>query len=128
MIFVDTSAIYALAARSDPNHAAAQLKFAALIASNVPLVTHNYVIVEAVSLLQRRLGLASAAHFENESRWLDVEWITPEIHAEAARRWSLGSRDVSFVDQVSFVIMQMRGMTTAFAFDPDFEAAGFRLY
>ena len=128
MIFIDTSAIYALASRSDVNHASAKAKFAALIESNVPLITHNYVIVEALSLLQHRLGLTSASRFERESRWLHIEWITPETHAEAARRWSVGTRTVSFVDQVSFLIMQLRGMSTAFAFDEDFEESGFELY
>ena len=128
MIFLDTSAIYALASRSDVNHAFAKQKFAEIVASNTPVVTHNYVLVEALSLLQHRLGLTAAARFESESRWFDVEWITAEAHAEAARRWSLGSRQVSFVDQVSFLVMQLRGMKTAFAFDDDFEDAGFRLY
>ena len=127
MIFIDTSAIYALASRADVNHAAAKQKFTAIVASGTPLVTHNYVLVEAISLLQHRLGLASAARFESESRWFDIEWVTPETHAEAARRWSLGTRTVSFVDQVSFLIMQLRHMTTAFCFDPDFEDAGFEL-
>ena len=99
-----------------------------IIAAGTPLLTHNYVIVESLSLLQRRLGLASAARFERESRWFDVEWVTRETHAEAARRWTLGRRTLSFVDHVSFVVMQVRGITTAFVFDPDFRTAGFTLY
>ena len=50
-------------------------------------------------------------------------------------RWPLhttlvgkNASDLSFVDQVSFLTMQLRGMTTAFAFDDDFEEAGFDLY
>ena len=128
MIFLDTSAIYALAARSDQNHSAARRKFAAILTSDVPLVTHSYVLVEALALLQHRLGLATATRFERESRELDIEWIAPATHAEAARRWSLGTRNVSFVDEVSFLVMQLRGMRTAFAFDEDFEDAGFDLY
>jgi predicted nucleic acid-binding protein len=31
------------------------------------------------------------------------------------------------VDAVSFVLMEERGIETAFAFDSDFEEAGFRL-
>ena len=128
MIFFDTSAIYALASRSDPNHAAARRKFSAILTSELPLVTHNYVVVESLALLQHRLGLAIAARFERESRTFDLEWITPETHAEAARRWSLGTRKVSFVDEVSFLVMQLREIRTAFAFDEDFQDAGFELY
>jgi predicted nucleic acid-binding protein len=34
---------------------------------------------------------------------------------------------VSFVDWVSFEVMRRRGLRRAFAFDPDFRAAGFEL-
>jgi uncharacterized protein len=128
VIFIDTSAIYALASRSDVNHFAASTKFASIMRSNIPLVTHSYVIVESIALLQHRLGLASAVRFENESRWFDVEWITPEVHAEAVRRWSVGSRDISFVDHVSRLVMQLRRIDTAFAFDDDLATGGVRLY
>jgi uncharacterized protein len=128
VILIDTSAIYALASRSDPNHAVARRKFSAILTSEVSIATHNYVLVEALALLQHRLGLAAAARFERESRAFDIEWITPETHAEAARRWALGTRTVSFVDEVSFLVMQLRGIRTAFAFDGDFADAGFDLY
>ena len=128
MIFIDTSAIYALASRSDPNHSSAKAKFESILDSNLPLVTHNYVLVESLSLLQHRLGLATATRFGRESQWIEIEWVTREIHDEAARRWTVGSRGVSFVDHVSFLIMQLRRMETAFAFDDDFRGAGFALY
>jgi len=35
--------------------------------------------------------------------------------------------DASLVDHISFLIMRRRDVTTAFAFDPDFVSAGFRL-
>jgi predicted nucleic acid-binding protein len=128
VIFIDTSAIYALASRSDPNHSKAKAKFSAIIESNVPLLTHNYVLVETLALLQRRLGLESAIRFESENRWFEIVWVTADVHAEATRRWNLGTRGVSFVDHVSFLVMQLRRVTTAFAFDDDFRDAGFRLY
>jgi len=85
-------------------------------------VTHSYVLVEALALLQHRLGLATATRFERESRELDIEWIAPATHAEAARRWSLGTRNVSFVER-------KRGPHAAQLHDEeDFEDAGFDLY
>lgn len=127
MIFLDTSAIYALASRSDVNHAAARKKFAAILESGVSIVTHNYVLVESVALIQHRLGLGPATRFVNEAASFDVEWISAATHAEAARRWMMGPPTLSFVDQVSFLLMQLRQIETAFAFDRDFAAAGFRL-
>jgi predicted nucleic acid-binding protein len=128
MIFLDTSAIYALASQSDVNHTTAKRKFASILDANVPVITHNYVLVEATALLQHRLGLQSAVHFEREREWFAVEWITPEMHAEAVMLWSGGRRSLSFVDQVSILLMQRRGIDAAFAFDPDLAVGGIRLY
>ncbi len=36
-----------------------------------------------------------------------------------------GRRDLSLVDCVSFVVMRERGVTTALAYDADFEREGF---
>ena len=63
MIFVDTSAIYALADRGDKNHAKAVKRFDAFVIGGEPLLIHNYIIVESFALLQHRLGRSSAAAF-----------------------------------------------------------------
>jgi predicted nucleic acid-binding protein len=54
-VFVDTSAIYALLDRSDANHARARSVLPTL--RHRRPVTHNYVLVEAVALVQARLGV-----------------------------------------------------------------------
>ena len=127
MIFLDTSAIYALASVNDPNHKAARSRFAAVLAEGEPIVTHNYILVESLALLQHRLGLKPAVAFERESHRFSIQWITPEIHAEALERWAAGKREISFVDQVSFLLMERLRIGRAFAFDDDFEAAGFEI-
>lgn len=127
MIFLDTSAIYALADRSDANHDRAKRQFARILKASWPVVTHNYVLVESFALLQHRLGLASAVALQESSRAFEVVWIDEDLHSEAATRWSRGRRSLSFVDQVSFVLMERRRIEVAFAFDPDFVKAGFQL-
>jgi predicted nucleic acid-binding protein len=127
MIFLDTSAIYALADRSDANHDRAKRQFAHILKASWPVVTHNYVLVESFALLQHRLGRASAVALQESSRAFEVVWIDEDLHSEAASRWSRGRRSFSFVDQVSFVLMERRRIEVAFAFDPDFVKAGFRL-
>lgn len=126
MIFVDTSAIYALADRADANHARAVTCFAELLASGATLLTHSYVLVEATTLLQRRLGLAVALRFADEVRAFEIEWVTQSQHEAALEmlRHS-GKRRVSLVDEVSFLVMAGRGVRAAFAFDDDFTARGF---
>lgn len=127
MIFLDTSAVYALADAGDTNHLLAKDRFAAALETGREIVTHNYVVIESLSLLQHRLGPAAARAFAESLRALRVEWVSPEIHAAAAKQWTQGRRNVSFVDQVSFVVMRKSGIRIAFAFDRDFEAAGFTL-
>ena len=57
-----------------------------------------------------------------------VEWVDDELHsAGVAALERSKKRHVSLVDHVSFLVMTRRRVTTAFAFDPDFVSAGFRL-
>ncbi|MBI2321383.1 MAG: PIN domain-containing protein [Chloroflexi bacterium] len=129
MIFVDTSAIYALANRLDLRHALATERFRSLLDSGERLLTHSYVLVEAISLLQRRLGVAAALTAAEGTDAFEVAWVDRELHAEALRRLAASAaRRVSFVDQVSFAAMRRYGVTTALAFDQDFVVEGFRLY
>ena len=127
MIFADTSAFYALTDKRDPDHLRARQLFGRLLEEKTPLVTHNYVVVECISLIQSRLGLAAARIFSDEVRNFTIVWIDEEIHREALLRWANGRRTLSFVDTVSFVVMKRQGIDTAFAFDSDFVAAGFNV-
>lgn len=128
MIFIDTSAIYALADRADPNHARATERFATLLESGARLLTHNYVLVEAMALLQRRLGLDAALRLAADVAAFEVEWVTQRMHdAAVASLDEGGSRGVSLVDHVSFLVMTSRDVQRAFAFDEDFAVRGFEL-
>jgi uncharacterized protein len=128
VIFIDTSAIYALADRADDNHARATRLFATALSSGTRLVTHSYVLVESMALIQHRLGLEHALTFANDAEAFDVDWVTRGTH-ERAVEWlrTAGRRPVSLVDAVSFVVMRARQIEIAFAFDPHFVRAGFRL-
>jgi len=128
VIFIDTSAIYALADRADANHPRATRLFTAALSSGERLVTHSYVLVEAMALIQHRLGLEHALTFAGDAEAFDVDWVTRATH-ERAVEWlqTAGRRHVSLVDAVSFVVMRTRQIEVAFAFDPHFVRAGFRL-
>ena len=129
MIFLDTSAIYAWTDRGDPRHAEARERLAAVLEGQEALVTHNYILVEAMSLVQSRLGMAAALKLASDARAFEVEWVDRAAHQEAVRRWEQrGKRQVSFVDEVSFLIMRRRGVRTAFAFDADFQTEGFAVF
>ncbi len=100
-----------------------------LLQSGERLLTHNYVLVESLALLQHRLGAAAAVKLAESASGFEIIWVDRRLHEEAARRLArAGKRRVSFVDHVSFLVMKSRGIEEALAFDPDFSSEGFRLY
>ena len=128
MIFVDTSAIYALADRRDVNHPDATRMFGTLLQAGRRLFTHSYVLAESMALLDRRLGRNAMFAFASEARAFEIEWVGRSLHGRAVDALRGAGRTVSLVDQVSFLVMQGRGIDEAFAFDRHFALAGFRLH
>jgi predicted nucleic acid-binding protein len=129
VILADTSAIYALLDRADPNHRRARLTLEALHAAEDRLVTHGYVVVEVVALVQRRLGVAVVRRFVDDMLpIIEVVHVDEQLHAEALEGLlAAGQRDVSLVDRTSFLVMRRYAIGRAFAFDADFAAEGFEL-
>ncbi len=124
--FVDTSALLALVNVGDEHHVEAAATFAAFDDSEV-LVTTNYVVVETVALVQRRLGLAVLATLRHDLLdALEVHWVDPVVHEAALDTLETGGRrGISFVDHTSFGFMSQTKVRAAFAFDDDFGEAGF---
>lgn len=128
MIFLDTSAVYAWADISDANHATAVRRLQAILDAGEQLLTHNYVLVESMALLQSRLGTAAALKLAEDTSSFVIEWVDEALHGEAIRELGrLKKRQLSLVDHISFLVMRRRKVEKAFAFDPDFRAAGFEL-
>jgi predicted nucleic acid-binding protein len=128
VILFDTSAIYALADRADTNHAEAKRILRRLQGDGEELILHTYILAEAFSLLHRRHGLAVAVRMSEDTSALRTVTVDRAVHG-AAVRWlrRAKGRAPSLVDAVSFEVMNSEGIRTAFAFDPDFERAGFSL-
>ena len=128
-IFVDTSALIAVADASERHHPEAQSFWADLVSDGVSLLTTNYVLVEAMCLLQRRLGLeALVAFFEDVVPLFRVEWMSAERHQGAVDDLtSLRRRDVGIVDCASFQAMRSLGLSQVFAFDRHFAEQGFQV-
>lgn len=126
-VFVDTSALYALLDRRDPEHDAARRAFTDL-ADAGPLISHNYVVVEAEALVRYRLGSHAARALLGELvPALDLIWVDEATHQAAVAAYlSDRAPRVSLVDAVSFEVMRGRGLTRAFAFDADFVREGFK--
>lgn len=93
------------------------------------LLTHNYILVEAMAVIQHRLGRPAALKLARSAEAFEVEWVHQGLHEEAVERLARASRQqLSLVDQVSFLVMLARGVTRALAFDQDFLGEGFQQY
>lgn len=129
MMLLDTSALYALADRADRHHRTAKELFGKARRAGEEFWVHSYILVETVALIHHRLGFASAEKFLRDAVNFQIIWVDASVH-EAGADFFLKRRkqNVSFVDCVSFAVMQQRGIEVVFAFDDDFTKAGFKLY
>lgn len=128
-VFVDTSALLALLNVKDENHSRASHAFETLRSRRSPLLATSYVLVEAYALVGRRLGVDAVRDFRADfAPLLDIVWVDEVLHNSGLDLLlDRQKRALSLVDAVSFVTMQQRDMTEAFAFDPHFQQEGFSL-
>jgi predicted nucleic acid-binding protein len=128
MVFVDTSAIYALLDRSDQRHTDASHQWRRLLDSGDLLFTTNYVVVEICALAQHRLGLDAVRAIQDDILpAIEIHWIDQATHALAmAALLAARRRKLSLVDCSSFSAMRQAGSSVAFAFDGHFVEEGFR--
>jgi predicted nucleic acid-binding protein len=126
MIFIDTSAFYALFDRDDNHYNSAAQAWKAMREQPEQLACSNYILLETTALLQNRLGMPAVLDFAGLSNLLSVYWVDIELHKRAvATLLTAGRRGLSLVDCVSFEIMRTQGIRTAFTFDPHFTEQGF---
>ena len=128
IIFIDTSAFYAVFDSDDENHLKARRIWNELLSDEHTIVTSNYVLVEAFALIQHRLGLDAVRVFQEDVLPLiSIEWVTEAAHRSGVSALLAASRrKLSLVDCVSFDLMRALGIKTVFAFDPHFAEQGFK--
>ncbi len=127
-VYVDTSALYAAIDADDTNHHAARSTWVELLEGYTPLVCSSYVLLETCALIQRRLGIGAVRSFHTAVYpMLQVEWVDQRLHETAVTAVvTANRRDLSLVDCVSFEVMRILGIDTAFSFDSHFGEQGFR--
>lgn len=127
-VFVDTSALYALADEDDERHQAARATFHGLGSDRQSLITHSYVLVETLALVDARLGRGAARRMADRVLpVVEVTWVDRQLHTTALAAFLATPSRASFVDWVSFTLLRERGLTRVFAYDRDFAAQGFQL-
>jgi uncharacterized protein len=126
MIFIDTSALYALMDADDRNHERARDAWAQWLDQPIQFLTSNYVLLESLALIQHRLGIQAARQFDEELMpVLRVHWIDAELHATALKMvLAIGQRDLSLVDCTNIELMRRLGHRTIFAFDRHYPEQG----
>lgn len=129
IVFVDTSALYALLDADDQRHQAAGQTWIALLNEGADLVCNNYVVVETTALVQSRLGMEAARVFQEDVLpVIHIEWVDEATHhAGVTTLLTVGRRQLSLVDCVSFDLMRRFGIRHAFAFDEHFVEQGFQV-
>ena len=131
MIFVDTSAWYAVEVEDDVNHERA-CKFLSLIASGKygVSITTDYVLDETLTLLRSRRGLTSASIFIDKikrSSSARVFWIDESLFEKALTIFQKSNhKSWSFTDCTSFALMRELSVSEAFTFDSHFREAAFQ--
>jgi predicted nucleic acid-binding protein len=127
LVFVDTSAVFALIDRSDGNHSAAKRRLKAMCSRRSEPVLTNFIVAECHALMLRRLGVDVARRWLFGNTWR-VESVA---HADEIRAREIiqtyQDRSFSYTDATSFAVMERLGIQRAFAFDKHFEQYGFDL-
>lgn len=132
LVFIDTSALLALAGMRDQYHEAAVALARRHLGTGGAWVSTSLVMAELHALLLRRAGADRARRVV--TALLDdpvYEWIGPsaDLVRAAASAWLERYTDQRFTltDAVSFEVMRQKKVTLAFAFDIHFVTAGYTL-
>ncbi len=110
-------------------HVRARANFEYFVEHNTHLLTSSYVLLETLTLLQRRVSLEAVWDFNRKILpILDVVWADEEWHGRAVQRLhGERNRKVSLTDCLSFEVMDAREITTVFSFDRHFAERGFAI-
>lgn len=127
ILFIDTSALIAVLDVDDKFHAPAKTCWIEMNCADTTWTTSNYVVLEALAVIQCRLGMQAVAVFLNDILpVISVEWLDVAIHnAGVTALTTAQRRDLSLVDCTSFALMRHLGVRHVFTFDRHFAEQGF---
>jgi uncharacterized protein len=128
-IFVDTSGLLAVVHDGDVHHQKAAAFWKRVLETDDDVITTNYILLEAIALIQNRHGLEKVRTLYSEIvPALSINWITEKEHESALSfTFSSNRRSLSFVDCSSFETMRRLRIETVFTFDEHFKEQGFQV-
>ena len=131
-VFVDTGAWVALRYGRDQYHERARRLVERLRRERLGLVTTEWVLGEAVTLLKARGAIDHAVALGEALLGGRLGHLVESTADRRARAWELfvrhRDRRVGWVDCASFAVMEELGLRRFFGFDDDFVRAGFIAY
>ena len=127
---VDTGFFVAFLNEKDTHHEDAQRVFSECLGGRDPkLITTDYVLDEAVTLIRRRTGRHELAvkiiEMINDSDWVELEFVDKEVVKKAVSKYvEFEDKELSFTDWVSAVQIDEMGYGGIISFDSDFDGIG----
>ena len=95
----------------------------------VGLVANSYVVLETLSLLQRRWGIEAVRDWERRMEpILEIAWVDAEIHRRAmVALLASADRRISLTDWSSLEVIRQERIERVFSFDRHFRNRGFEV-
>lgn len=125
MIFVDSSAWFAVYPLRDANHAVAAQ---AIRSFREPLFTADFIVDETLTLLRARSENPRALAFGKQIIEGPSTTVVTIDDQDFVRAWEMfqrfGDKEWSFTDCTSLIVMQRLGIQRAFSFDNHFRQFG----
>ncbi len=128
-IFIDTSALVALSNKKDIYHRDSIKKWDILLKASANLYITNYIFSETITLLRMRAGYhisVEAGDSLISSKFLNIIYVNKAQELNAWRLYKkFLDKDLSFVDCISFSVMEELSIKKAFTFDEHFLQVGY---
>jgi len=129
--YIDTSALIALSDSRDTNHERAVQHLRDSLASGTRFTLGKPVLIEFIDGVTKRVGKDKAVKELTTILESKVVSVVSETSSDWANALSYfckhKDRRVDLTDALSFSLMERMKIGTAFTFDSDFEAHGFRI-
>ena len=124
MVFVDTTAFFAIENQRDRHHAEALEARDELMSRGERLITSDYILDEVYTLIRMRVSHRTAVEFGESIQTSRVVRVEPVTTGDLEAAWRIFKRyddkPFSFTDCTSFVLMERLRIRSAFTFDRNF--------
>jgi len=131
-VFVDTGGWVALRYARDQYHGRARALLRRVRDDGLGLVTTEWILAEAVTLLKARGAVPHALALGDALQAGRLGYLAESTPERRRRAWELfvryRDRRVGWVDCASFAVMEELALERVFGFDEDFVRAGFAFY